>query len=68
MSGKLLAAIDAELQRIDDDYKSIKHNLKAGSYADVVALGRALNKAAKRASHSRVAEKLQDDWRAKGGK
>jgi hypothetical protein len=60
----LLAAIEAEQQRINSDYDAIKRNLTAGHYADVMTLGRALNEAAS----SHVADKLHDEWHRKGGK
>jgi hypothetical protein len=64
MSNKLLAAIEAEQRRINGDYENIKRELSAGRYSDTVALGAALN----RAASSQISAKLQDEWRAKGGK
>jgi hypothetical protein len=61
---KLLASIEEEQRNIHNSYNAIKRNLTAGHYSDVVALGRALNGAAR----SQVAEKLQNEWRSKGGR
>ena len=60
----LLAEIEADQRQQNAELDAVKNSIRSGRFKSEAEIGRALNLACR----SNIAARLQDEWRAKGGR